>query len=376
MALRTAVVGCGNIARDAHLPNIVRCEEVVLDTVCDIQPDAARRAAADFGARRWCTDWREVVGSEEIDLVVLCTHTGLRAELIVTCLRAGRPVYTEKPMAGSEEDLDKILRCARQTGVPCCVGHNRRSGPAVLEFKRLFDKASRTGASGPPSVDRSCGRHPRVREERQAQLLLRVNDDSRSWKDWVFEDRMGIIFVEMVHFADLALWFMDREPVEVSAVGSYVGNVASMIRFADDSLATLSHTMVGNFEYPKELYEGTVRNVTVAMDHHLEVRQCGLEDEAFRTFFSPSGGGQNAEDKRGIEAYYDAIERFELAGRPAGEHPATPGVDKGHLNHLRRFAQHIQGRGENPCPAEEAGKSTRVAMRMREAAETRDPVRM
>jgi predicted dehydrogenase len=316
-----------------------------------------------------------VIASEEIDLVMLCAHTELRAELIVAALEAGKPVYTEKPMAGTEEELDRILASARETGVPVCVGHNRRSGPAVREFKRLFDKACRVGAGRPASMDRTEGQHPRVREERQAQLLLRVNDDSRSWKDWVFEDEMGIIFVEMVHFADLALWFMGREPVEVTAVGSHVGNVASMIRFADDSLATLSHTMVGNFEYPKELYEGTVRNVTVAMDHHLEVRQCGLEGEAFRTFFPPNGAPE-AVDRQGIEAYYEAIERFEMSGPEPGEHPATPPVDKGHLEHLRRFAQHIQGRGENPCPAEGAGHSTRVALRMREAAASRKPVRV
>jgi predicted dehydrogenase len=375
MPLRTALVGCGNIARDAHLPNIVSCEELVLDTVCDIDPDAARRAKKDFGAEHWCTDWQDVIKSEPIQLVVLCTHTELRTHLIQASLAAGKPVYTEKPMAGSEAELDEILRCARKTGVPCCVGHNRRSGPAVLEFKRLFDKAHAEGARRPPSVDRSGGRHPRVAEERQAQLLLRVNDDSRSWKDWVFEDEMGIIFVEMVHFADLALWLMGREPVEVTAVGSHVGNVSSMIRFADNSLATLSHTMVGNFEYPKELYEGTVKNVTVVMDHHLEVRQCGLEDESFRTFFPPKGP-RDVDGKEGIEAYYYAIEQFESSGRREGQYPSTPGVDKGHLSHLRRFAEHVQGRGENPCSAEEAGKSTRVALRMREAAGSRDMVRM
>ncbi|MFP4027294.1 MAG: Gfo/Idh/MocA family protein [Candidatus Brocadiia bacterium] len=371
MTLKTAVVGCGQIARATHLPNIVRCEQLVLETVCDIKPEAAEKAAQDFEAETWCTDWREVIGSGEIELVVLCTHTELRCELIVAAMEAGIPVYTEKPMASSEEELARILECARATKVPCCVGHNRRSGPAVLEFKRLFDKACEVGASQPASMDRTGGKHPRVDEERQAQLFLRVNDDSRSWKDWVFEDEMGIIFVEMVHFADLALWLMQSEPVEVTVSGSHIGNATTVIRFQDGSMTTLFHTMVGNFEYPKELYEGTVGNVTVVMDHHLEVRQCGMTDEPFRTCF-PAKGGQTAENKQGIEAYYAALKRFSQSE----ENLSKPTVDKGHFNHLCRFAEHIEGKGENPCPVEEAVLSTRVAMRMREAVVSGGTVRL
>ncbi|MDD3928132.1 MAG: Gfo/Idh/MocA family oxidoreductase, partial [bacterium] len=217
---KAAMVGCGALAQGAHLPNIVKNPRLELAVACDVDAATAQMCKEKFGAGRAETDWHKLIDDKDIDLFVLATHTNLRGEFIVPALEAGKPVYTEKPLAPSRQEMVDIVKASRRTGVPACVGHNRRSSPAMLEFKRLLDRAkSGETAATKPSVDRSGERAP-LPEESQLQMLMRVNDDVRSWKDWIFWDDEGIMFAEMVHFIDLALWLNDAYPVRVFAEGS------------------------------------------------------------------------------------------------------------------------------------------------------------
>lgn len=369
---RIAVVGCGALARSVHLPNVLRNPRADLVATCDIDAAAAESAGRDFGAARSTTDWRTVVADPGIDLIILATHTELRGELIVPALDVGKPVYTEKPLAPDIDEMIAIVRASRRTGVPVCVGHNRRSSPAMLEFRRLLTKAAAAPEASRPSIDRQ-GRRERIPEELTMQLLIRVNDDARSWKDWIFWDREGILFAEMVHFIDLALWLNASRPVRAFAEGSTRGNFTLVLRFADGSITTLQHTMVGHFDYPKELFEGTVNNVTVAMDQHVEVRQCGLEDEPLaRTF--PFARGCEWAGHPGMAGYLRSLQEERARARAEGGAPRWLNVNKGHAEHLDRFLTHIEGAGENPCGVDGAVPVTRIALKLLDSVRLGLPV--
>lgn len=330
-----------------------------------MNPAVAESCRAEFHAQRAETDWRRVVAAPDIDVCLLATHQEFRGEFIIPALEAGQSVYTEKPLAPRREEMLRIARAARQTKRPVCVGHNRRSGPAVLEFKRLLDKARQTTRALPPSVDRSDGRAV-LPEERVLQLLIRVNDDIRSWKAWGYTDAEGILFSEMVHFIDLALWCNAAAPVRGFAEGSCRGNFALVLRFADGSITNFHHTMVGHLDYPKELFEASTRNVTVVLDHHLEVRQFGLADEPVQQFF-PAGG-------RGLHEHFETLaaelERVRATGQAI---PWLP-VNKGHAAHLDRFLDHLEGRGPNPCDIESAVAVNCITLKLLESIRLGLPV--
>ena len=377
MTLRAAVVGCGALANSAHLPNIQQSDILDLAVACDVSKDQAEYAAKRWGAGRVSLDWREVVTADDLDLIVLCTHTSLRADLICAAAEAGKPVYTEKPLADSREEMTRILRAVQKTGTPVCVGHNRRSSPAVLEFRRLAQLAREQGADRGAIIDRNTGMRQPIAEESESQLLLRVNDDIRTWKGWVFDDEYGIMLAEMVHFIDLALWMMPAPPIQVYACGSPRGNFTQIIQFRDNSIATLLENVVGNFDYPKELFEFTARNVTVCCEHHLEVRQRGLDSEPFRTSYKLASGGDLARDKMGIDAFHQACDELHKLRAAGKDLPiACVGPNKGHKEHLERFARHTQGEDENPCPVQSAIVVTRVALKLLESARTGMPVKV
>lgn len=365
-------MGCGSLAQFVHLPNIARNPRTELVTTCDINGDTAKMCCEEYGARRHETDWNNVVKASDIDLIVLATHTNLRGQLIVPALKAGKPVYTEKPLSAGLSEMAEIVRTSRATEVPVCVGHNRRSSPAMIEFRRLVDKARSGVPATRPSVDRSGSRGP-VPEESRLQILMRVNDDARSWKDWIFSDEEGIMFAEMVHFIDLALWLNDAYPVRLFAEGSCRGNFTLILTFGDGSITTLQHTMVGNFDYPKELFEVTLHNITVAMDQHIEVRQLGMPDEPVLQTFPYAEECEWAEEQ-GMTGYMHSVEREQRRARESGEPARFLNVDKGHYDHLDRFLDHIEGQGENPCDVESAVPVNRIAIKFLESARLGMPV--
>jgi len=374
-AHRVAVVGCGAFARLYHLPNICANPRMKLAVTCDMNEQAAEECRDRFGAGRAVTDWREVVAQPDIDLIVLSTHTNLRSQLIIPALKAGKPVFVEKPVANTDAEMLEIVRAGRASGVPVCVGHNRRSSPAIHDLRRLLDKA-RSGPGGHlPSVDRSNGgRRPAMPEESQTQILVRVNDDCRSWVDWALTDTDGILFAEMVHFIDVAMWLVAPSPItRVFVEGSARGNFALTMRFADGSLATIQQTVCGHFDYPKELIEVTANHVTLAMEHHIELRQRGLLDEPFRrtyAFKSLDGGKETG----GIEAFHQAVTQTFENARKTGSQPVFISPDKGHATHLDRFLDCIEGKAENPCDVVDAVRVTRVALKLLESVRSGQPV--
>ncbi len=371
---RIAVVGCGSFARGWHLPNILANPRAELVAACDVDPEAAEECRRRFGAVRAVVDWHELIDDPSIDLIVLATHTGLRGELIVPALAAGKPVYVEKPLADSEAEMLEIVRAVRQTGLPVCVGHNRRSSPAIRDLKRLLDKVIRGNVGWLPSVDRSGGgRREPVPEERQIQMLIRVNDDCRSWKDWIFSDPQGILFAEMVHFIDVALWFNPSPPTSVFAEGSARGNFTLIIRFQDGSLATIQHTLAGHFDSPKELFEISANHVTLVVDHHVELRQRGLVDEPFRRTYPFMDKTGSCED-RGIEGFHRAVTAAVEEARRTGARPKFISPNKGHAAHLDRFLDCVEGRGENPCDAADAMIVTRIALKLLESIRAGMPI--
>jgi predicted dehydrogenase len=167
----------------------------------------------------------------------------------------------------------------------------------------------------------------------------------------------------MVHFIDVALWLNPSPPVRVFAEGSARGNFTLLIRFQDGSLTTIQHTLGGHFDYPKELYEISANHVTLALDHHIELRQRGLIGEPFRTTY-PFRYDPDLPEVDGIDAFHQAVtDTFEQA-RKSGRPPAYISPDKGLTAHLDRFLDCIERKGENPCSVTDAVVVTRIALKL------------
>lgn len=130
-ALRWGLVGCGDIARRRVAPALRDLESCELVAVSRADASRAEAFAAEFGARRWHADWRELVRDPEVEAVYVATPVHLHAEQAVAAAEAGKHVLCEKPMALSAAECVRMNAAAEANGVRLGVAYYRRFYPAV-----------------------------------------------------------------------------------------------------------------------------------------------------------------------------------------------------------------------------------------------------
>jgi len=353
------------LARQSHIPNIAANERAVLQTCCDLSDEALAECRDIHGAKTLSKDYVSAIRDPEIDAVVIATTEKLRKPVIEVAAQEGKPVYCEKPIAPTLEELYEIQAIVKESGIPFCAGHNRRSSPAMLWGRTLFRKHMESPAPCPWRFDREGAERPRVEGDGVAGMSVRINDDWYSWKLWVFDEEIaGPMLFEMTHFTDLCNWFLDSEPVEVVSLEHGIFNHGAVVRYAGGEIATLFMGANGTFGYPKELYEAFGNGGAVVVDHMLEVRTAGIAGEpASRTFPLLKDSHPEVGSEGGLSGWLAkkraACERAEAEGDPLLSFGVEP--DKGHAHAIERFIDEIRGEGPAVCPIDSAVSATRVA---------------
>ena len=114
--VRIGIIGCGQIANMSHLPRYATYEDVELVAACDIRTDRLDAAAEKYNIPNKYTDFRKMLERDGLDAVDVCLHNNLHAPATIACLRAGKNVYCEKPIAGSYADGKMMLDTAKECG--------------------------------------------------------------------------------------------------------------------------------------------------------------------------------------------------------------------------------------------------------------------
>jgi predicted dehydrogenase len=365
--LNFAVIGCGMLARSQHIPNLVASNRAILHTCCDLSEAALAECREKHGARRVTKDYRAAIRDPEVDAICLATTEKVRLAPIEAAAAVGKPVYCEKPLAQTLEEMRRIQQVVRQSGIPFCVGHNRRSSPAMIDAHRIFRAHMAAPNPCPWRFDREGTERPGLLEDGLAGMGVRINDDWWSWKKWVFDKDQaphGPMLFEMVHFTDLCNWFMAAEPAAVVAIETGMLNHGVVISYRTGELATIMTCANGTFGYPKELYEAFGNGGAVIVDHMLEVRTAGIEGAPARALY-PLLNDRHPEVGRegGVQGWLAkkraACAEAARAGDPSLIFTAEP--DKGHAHALDRFVDQIQGVGPVVCGVDDAVLATRVA---------------
>lgn len=138
---RIAVIGCGAIARSAHVPALARHRDVLRHVILvDRHTDRARALAADFGITRTAEDYAGILG--DVDGVVVTVPHHLHYGISMDCLRAGKHVLCEKPLAESPREAREMIAAADAAGVTLSVNHTRRLYPATRRIRELIKEGA------------------------------------------------------------------------------------------------------------------------------------------------------------------------------------------------------------------------------------------
>ena len=129
--LRVAIVGCGGIANQKHMPSLkANADKAEMVAFCDIIPERAEKAAKEYGAEgaKVYTDYKEMLAdkSVDIDVVHVCTPNVAHCPITVAAFEAGKHVMCEKPMAHNTEDAQKMLDAWKASGKKFTIGYQNR----------------------------------------------------------------------------------------------------------------------------------------------------------------------------------------------------------------------------------------------------------
>jgi predicted dehydrogenase len=132
VTLRLAIVGVGDVAQRDYLPELGRLgDRVELRVACARSAERACDVAERFGIARWTTSYEEAASADDVDAVVNLTPFSLHVPVTLAALRAGKHVYSEKPLALTSAEASSIAEQAEQSN--CVVV----AAPCVLLFPQV-----------------------------------------------------------------------------------------------------------------------------------------------------------------------------------------------------------------------------------------------
>lgn len=274
--VRIAVVGCGRISANHFSAIESHKERLQLAAICDTDSSALRAAEAKYKVTGY-DSLAGLLSSTDVDVVALCTPSGLHPNQAIQVARAGKHVMTEKPMATRWTDGLQMVRACDEADVHLFVVKQNRRNATLQLLKRAMEK----------------GRFGRIHMVTINVFWSRPQSyyDSAKWRGtWEFDG--GALMNQASHYVDLVDWLIG--PVE--SVQAYVATLARNIQVEDTATVgvrwrsgALGSVNVTMLTYPKNLEgsitiigeKGTVRVGGVAVNEvqHWEFADKDPDDE-------------------------------------------------------------------------------------------------
>ena len=241
--IRMAVVGCGRISKN-HFDSIEKhAQNIELTAVCDINPKTLAEHTNKYSVPGF-KYLEDMLKSEQLDLIALCTPSGIHPDQAILAAKYGVNVMTEKPMATRWQDGVRMVKACDEAGVRLFVVKQNRRNPTLQLLKRVIE------------------------EKRFGKIhLVHLNIfwtrpqayyDQAKWRGtWEFDG--GALMNQASHYVDLLDWLIG--PVEkVQAMMSTTRDIevedtgVLNVRWRNGALGSVSVTML---TYPQNL-EGSI----------------------------------------------------------------------------------------------------------------------
>lgn len=242
-------IGAGNFAKAVLLPTLKKVQGVSLRVVSTATGMSAADTAKKHGFAAAATDQGEALKDVETDLVFVTTRHDMHAAQVKAALEAGKYVFTEKPLAITEEQFATIPASGK-----IMVGFNRRFSPHAKLVKDYFAKRTL------PLV-----------------MHYRVNAGAIPRDVWIQDPEVGggRMVGEGCHFIDFMQYVCGAPIVKVQAMCIQTANAAETpedsvsvnFQFADGSVGTLEYVALGDTTLPKEVCEIHGEGSTAVMDN-------------------------------------------------------------------------------------------------------------
>lgn len=242
--VKWGIVGCGRISANHFAAIQKHSDRAELVAVCDIHAPSLEAATRQTGAKGF-SNLTEMLRSTELDVVSVCTPSGLHPQHTIEIARAGAHVVSEKPMSTNLEDAREMIRVCQEQGRRLFVVKQNRRNATLQLLKKAMDE----------------GRFGKIYMVNVNVLWSRPQSyfEQAPWRGtWKMDG--GIFFNQASHYVDLLHWLIG--PVE--RVHAYYQTFARKIETEDSGVVNLKWKsgaigtlMATVLTYPKNL-EGSI----------------------------------------------------------------------------------------------------------------------
>ena len=307
--LNVALIGAG-LMGSFHAETLAhRLPGARLATIVDADEAKAREVIErlDLDDTRYERDAQVAIDDPAIQAIAIATPARFHADLLVAPARAGKPSFTEKPLAHTVEEADRAIDAVAAAGTFLQLGFQRRFDRGFVRARQAVDD----GTLGPIHLLRSITRDPAVPRP----------EGPLPWA----------IFLEtMIHDFDVLRWLAASEPVEVSAMAASIAwgetvesgrvdTAVCTVRFANGALGTADVSFNGAFGYDvrAEVFgAGGMMAVGDGREDNAQLYTASGVSRPHSAWFKPMFG----------EAYTAELAHFVECAR-TGAQPAVTGTD-------------------------------------------------
>jgi predicted dehydrogenase len=235
------IAGAGTIGA-VHAGALDELQGARLVAVAEAREVTGRKLAEAHGAE-WHAELGELLARPDVDVVVICTPSGLHPDQAVAAARAGKHVITEKPMATTLEDADRMIHACREAGVTLTVIFQYRFNRDALRLKRAVE----AGLFGRPVLGNAFVHWHRT----QAYY-----EERGGWRGTWALDGGGALMNQSIHAVDLLQWILG--PLE--SICGYAETLthdveaedtaSAVLRFASGALGIIQGTTSAHRDSP------------------------------------------------------------------------------------------------------------------------------
>jgi len=136
--IKVAVIGCGQIANGLHIPAYMANCGAEIKYFCDIIPERAERAVADYGCGAAITDYKVALADPEVTAVSVCTPNLSHSIITIDALKAGKNVLCEKPAARTYEEALEMQKTRKEYGGVLNIGVVNRFNNGVNKIRDII----------------------------------------------------------------------------------------------------------------------------------------------------------------------------------------------------------------------------------------------
>ena len=241
--IRTAIVGCGRISKN-HFESLEKHQDnMELISICDIQQTILSTHEKKYNVKGYL-DLKDMLEKEDLDLVVICTPSGVHANQTEICAKHSVNVMTEKPMATRWIDGVSMVKACDDAGVRLFVVKQNRSNSTLQLLKRVVNE----------------NRFGKIHMVHLNVFWTRPQEyyDQAPWRGtWEFDG--GALMNQASHYVDLLDWLIgpiDKVQAMISTTRDIEVEDTGVlnVKWRNGTIGSMSVTML---TYPKNL-EGSI----------------------------------------------------------------------------------------------------------------------